>query len=184
MTSIAFINVRSSINTLFCYHNQDCNVCMCVLLFFDMHLLIFVSLWTGLLCLVRKGKGSLHWTWMEPWAVLLGPPSRWREYQTNSSKSYRLKKTPTWRILVSPWDIIYYVFFIIYMCGETCYLMLVVVLWNETFLFPVKESGEDNRNICDDGRSQKLSPEEISQLKDSGLTGKEVGSFMCRMITV
>ncbi|XP_063611441.1 tRNA (adenine(58)-N(1))-methyltransferase non-catalytic subunit TRM6-like [Penaeus indicus] len=38
----------------------------------------------------------------------------------------------------------------------------------------VKESGEDNRNICDDGRSQKLSPEEISQLKDSGLTGKEV----------
>lgn len=62
--------------------------------------------------------------------------------------------------------------------------MLVVVLWNETFLFPVKESGEDNRNICDDGRSQKLSPEEISQLKDSGLTGKEVGSFMCRMITV
>ncbi|XP_042213738.1 tRNA (adenine(58)-N(1))-methyltransferase non-catalytic subunit TRM6-like isoform X2 [Homarus americanus] len=38
----------------------------------------------------------------------------------------------------------------------------------------VMEGGEDNRDLRDDGRSQKLTPEEIIQLKDSGLTGKEV----------
>ncbi|KAG7173394.1 tRNA (adenine(58)-N(1))-methyltransferase non-catalytic subunit TRM6-like [Homarus americanus] len=37
----------------------------------------------------------------------------------------------------------------------------------------VMEGGEDNRDLRDDGRSQKLTPEEIIQLKDSGLTGKE-----------
>lgn len=73
-------------------------------------------------------------------------------------------------------------FSIIHMCGKRRYViltsfwvLLLYLLWKNVFLFPVKESGEDNRNICDDGRSQKLSPEEISQLKDSGLTGKEVG---------
>ncbi|XP_069174460.1 tRNA (adenine(58)-N(1))-methyltransferase non-catalytic subunit TRM6 isoform X2 [Procambarus clarkii] len=38
----------------------------------------------------------------------------------------------------------------------------------------VKEGGEDNRDLQDDGRSQKLTSEEIIQLKGSGLTGKEV----------
>ncbi|XP_068223791.1 tRNA (adenine(58)-N(1))-methyltransferase non-catalytic subunit TRM6 [Palaemon carinicauda] len=38
----------------------------------------------------------------------------------------------------------------------------------------VKSGGEDNRDLCDDGRSQKLTPEEIIQLKSSGLSGKEV----------
>ncbi|KAK7066922.1 tRNA (adenine(58)-N(1))-methyltransferase non-catalytic subunit TRM6 [Halocaridina rubra] len=38
----------------------------------------------------------------------------------------------------------------------------------------VTAGGEDNRNLCDDGSSQKLTPEEISRLKSSGLTGKEV----------
>nr|XP_053637344.1 tRNA (adenine(58)-N(1))-methyltransferase non-catalytic subunit TRM6-like [Cherax quadricarinatus]XP_053637345.1 tRNA (adenine(58)-N(1))-methyltransferase non-catalytic subunit TRM6-like [Cherax quadricarinatus] len=43
-----------------------------------------------------------------------------------------------------------------------------------TCLDIVKEGGEDNRDLQDDGRSQKLTPEEIIQLKGSGLTGKEV----------
>ncbi|XP_066959520.1 tRNA (adenine(58)-N(1))-methyltransferase non-catalytic subunit TRM6 [Macrobrachium rosenbergii] len=38
----------------------------------------------------------------------------------------------------------------------------------------VKSGGEDNRDLCDDGRSQKLTPEEIIQLKSSGLSGKQV----------
>lgn len=38
----------------------------------------------------------------------------------------------------------------------------------------VKEGGEDNRDLRDDGQSQKLTPEEIILLKDSGMTGKEV----------
>ncbi|XP_050700657.1 tRNA (adenine(58)-N(1))-methyltransferase non-catalytic subunit TRM6-like isoform X2 [Eriocheir sinensis] len=38
----------------------------------------------------------------------------------------------------------------------------------------VKEGGVDNRDLQDDGRSQKLTPEEILKLKNKGLTGKEV----------
>ncbi|KAG0726233.1 tRNA (adenine(58)-N(1))-methyltransferase non-catalytic subunit TRM6 [Chionoecetes opilio] len=38
----------------------------------------------------------------------------------------------------------------------------------------VKEGGVDNRDLQDDGRSQKLTPDEISKLKNKGLTGKEV----------
>ncbi|KAG0721880.1 tRNA (adenine(58)-N(1))-methyltransferase non-catalytic subunit TRM6 [Chionoecetes opilio] len=37
----------------------------------------------------------------------------------------------------------------------------------------VKEGGVDNRDLQDDGRSQKLTPDEISKLKNKGLTGKE-----------
>ena len=35
-------------------------------------------------------------------------------------------------------------------------------------------SGIDNRNICDDGRSQLLSTEEIVELRTSGLSGQEI----------
>ncbi|XP_045104360.1 tRNA (adenine(58)-N(1))-methyltransferase non-catalytic subunit TRM6-like [Portunus trituberculatus] len=38
----------------------------------------------------------------------------------------------------------------------------------------VTEGGVDNRDLQDDGRSQKLTPDEIIKLKNKGLTGKEV----------
>lgn len=38
----------------------------------------------------------------------------------------------------------------------------------------ITSGGEDNRDLCDDGRSQKLTPEEIIKLKASGMSGKEV----------
>lgn len=38
----------------------------------------------------------------------------------------------------------------------------------------VKEGGVDNRDLQDDGRSQKLTPDEIIKLKNKGLTGREV----------
>ncbi|KAK8387345.1 hypothetical protein O3P69_018132 [Scylla paramamosain] len=38
----------------------------------------------------------------------------------------------------------------------------------------VTEGGVDNRDLQDDGRSQKLTPDEIITLKNKGLTGKEV----------
>ncbi|MPC38115.1 tRNA (adenine(58)-N(1))-methyltransferase non-catalytic subunit TRM6 [Portunus trituberculatus] len=37
----------------------------------------------------------------------------------------------------------------------------------------VTEGGVDNRDLQDDGRSQKLTPDEIIKLKNKGLTGKE-----------
>uniref|UniRef100_A0A8C9TFM6 tRNA (adenine(58)-N(1))-methyltransferase non-catalytic subunit TRM6 n=1 Tax=Scleropages formosus TaxID=113540 RepID=A0A8C9TFM6_SCLFO len=38
----------------------------------------------------------------------------------------------------------------------------------------VKESGMDNRNIVDDGRSQKLTRDDIETLKEQGLKGQEI----------
>lgn len=43
-----------------------------------------------------------------------------------------------------------------------------------TSLDIVMEGGVDNRDLQDDGRSQKLTPDEIIKLKNKGLTGKEV----------
>merc|ERR1712126_439280 len=45
---------------------------------------------------------------------------------------------------------------------------------NNSYHDIVQEGGIDNRNIYNDGRSQKLTPDEISKLKHSGVTGKEV----------
>lgn len=36
------------------------------------------------------------------------------------------------------------------------------------------DSGVDNRNLADDGTSQKLTRDEILELKNSGATGEEV----------
>lgn len=54
--------------------------------------------------------------------------------------------------------------------------MLEILGWNISFpfLLTVKEGGEDNRALKDDGLSQKLTPEEIIELKHKGLSGKEV----------
>lgn len=40
------------------------------------------------------------------------------------------------------------------------------------FLSDAKESGADNRNIIDDGKSQKLTTEDIKSLKEQGLKGQ------------
>ena len=42
------------------------------------------------------------------------------------------------------------------------------------FIFKDLKSGSDNRNLIDDGKSQKLSKEEIYELVDSGASGQEV----------
>lgn len=40
------------------------------------------------------------------------------------------------------------------------------------FLSDSKEAGTDNRNILDDGKSQKLTREDIESLKEQGLKGQ------------
>lgn len=42
----------------------------------------------------------------------------------------------------------------------------------DLFLSDAKESGADNRNIIDDGKSQKLTTEDIKSLKEQGLKGQ------------
>ncbi|MGH0165351.1 UNVERIFIED_CONTAM: hypothetical protein FKN15_061758 [Acipenser sinensis] len=42
------------------------------------------------------------------------------------------------------------------------------------FFLETKEAGMDNRNIVDDGRSQKLTRDDIETLKDQGLKGQEI----------
>lgn len=37
-----------------------------------------------------------------------------------------------------------------------------------------KEAGTDNRNIVDDGKSQKLTQDDIKALKDKGIKGEEI----------
>lgn len=37
-----------------------------------------------------------------------------------------------------------------------------------------KEGGTDNRNIVDDGKSQKLTQDDIKALKDKGIKGEEI----------
>ncbi len=55
--------------------------------------------------------------------------------------------------------------------GDLC--LFSVTRW---FLFsPVtdsKEAGQDNRHIVDDGRSQKLTRDDIETLKEQGLKGQ------------
>lgn len=41
-----------------------------------------------------------------------------------------------------------------------------------------KEAGADNRNIIDDGKSQKLTRDDIEALKEKGIKG-QVGSICC-----
>lgn len=40
------------------------------------------------------------------------------------------------------------------------------------FPLETKEAGTDNRNIVDDGRSQKLTHDDIQALKDKGIKGQ------------
>lgn len=40
------------------------------------------------------------------------------------------------------------------------------------FLSDAKEAGTDNRNILDDGKSQKLTRDDIESLKEQGLKGQ------------
>lgn len=42
------------------------------------------------------------------------------------------------------------------------------------FYLETKEAGTDNRNIIDDGKSQKLTHDDIKALKDKGIKGQVI----------
>lgn len=47
------------------------------------------------------------------------------------------------------------------------------------FPLETKEAGTDNRNIVDDGKSQKLTHDDIKALKDKGIKGQVKIRFWC-----
>lgn len=47
------------------------------------------------------------------------------------------------------------------------------------FPLETKEAGTDNRNIVDDGKSQKLTHDDIKALKDKGIKGQVKTRFWC-----
>lgn len=47
------------------------------------------------------------------------------------------------------------------------------------FPLETKEAGTDNRNIVDDGKSQKLTHDDIKALKDKGIKGQVKIRFCC-----
>lgn len=50
----------------------------------------------------------------------------------------------------------------------------------ESFLsLETKEAGTDNRNIIDDGKSQKLTQDDIKALKDKGIKGEVIFKGFC-----
>lgn len=51
-----------------------------------------------------------------------------------------------------------------------CSFILITLFF--LFFIDAKEAGTDNRNIVDDGKSQKLTRDDIETLKEQGLKGQ------------